>query len=57
MFIIFGSLQLKMRPINVLWGLIDLGERKKSSCSQRSKFCSFSDRGHIWVTKHCQSII
>ncbi len=35
-------IQLKMRPINVLWGPIDLEERKKSSCLKRSKFCSFS---------------
>ena len=33
---------------------IDLDERKKSSCSKRSKFYSFSDRGQTWVTKHCQ---
>jgi hypothetical protein len=32
MLIIFGSTQLKMRPINILWGPIDLEERKKSSC-------------------------
>jgi|LSQX01.1.fsa_nt_gb hypothetical protein len=38
MFIILGYIELKMRPINILWEPNDLGEHKKADQSQPDIF-------------------